>query len=122
MGTDPDENASEVEAYVDNLGLEQNLEGQLKDVNDALAKMETGEPMECARPPVKKLPLNRLEAYPGRADCSLKYFAMKPQKMLSQYSFCGLFFCSVCRAVASLVCDSSASCEYLCAIPVDLLE
>jgi|SRR6185369_16378651 len=42
MGTDPDENASEVEEYVDNLALENTLEAQLKDVSEALRKMEDG--------------------------------------------------------------------------------
>ncbi len=64
MGTDPDENASEVEEYVDNLGLEQNLEAQLKDVNDALAKMEAGTYGVCEETG-KEIPLDRLMAYPG---------------------------------------------------------
>ena len=64
MGTDPDENASEVEEYVDNLGLEQTLESQLKDVNDALEKMEKGTYGVCEATG-KEIPLNRLEAYPG---------------------------------------------------------
>ena len=40
IGTDRDENASEVEEYVDNLALEDNLEKQLAGVNKALEKME----------------------------------------------------------------------------------
>ena len=64
MGTDPDENASEVEEYVDNLGLEQTLETQLKDVNDALAKIEHGTYGVCEKTG-KEIPLERLEAYPG---------------------------------------------------------
>jgi DnaK suppressor protein len=64
MGTDPDENASEVEEYVDNLGLEQNLEAQLKDVNDALAKMEQGTYGICEKTGTE-IDLDRLEAYPG---------------------------------------------------------
>jgi DnaK suppressor protein len=64
MGNDPDENASEVEEYVDNLALEQTLESQLKDVNDALAKMEAGTYGICENTG-KEISLERLEAYPG---------------------------------------------------------
>ena len=64
MGTDPDENASEVEEYVDNLGLEQTLEGQLKDVTDALAKMEQGTYGICEKTG-KEIDADRLMAYPG---------------------------------------------------------
>ncbi|MFZ1626822.1 MAG: hypothetical protein WAT81_03415, partial [Candidatus Moraniibacteriota bacterium] len=42
IGTDPDENATEVEGYADNIAIEGTLEGELKDVNDALAKIEAG--------------------------------------------------------------------------------
>lgn len=64
MGTDPDENASEVEEYVDNLGLEQNLEGQLKDVTDALAKMEAGTYGLCETTG-EAIATDRLMAYPA---------------------------------------------------------
>jgi RNA polymerase-binding transcription factor DksA len=64
MGTDPDENASEVEEYVDNLGLEKNLEAQLKDVNDALAKMDHGTYGVCEETG-KDIAVERLEAYPA---------------------------------------------------------
>lgn len=64
MGTDPDENASEVEEYVDNLGLEQTLEGQLKDVTDALSKMEQGTYGICEKTG-KEIDIDRLMAYPG---------------------------------------------------------
>lgn len=64
IGTDPDENATEVEGYVDNLALEDNLEGQLRDVNDALAKMEKGVYGVCEKTG-KEIALDRLEAYPA---------------------------------------------------------
>jgi RNA polymerase-binding transcription factor DksA len=64
IGTDPDENATEVEGYVDNLALEDNLEGQLRDVNDALAKMEKGVYGICEKTG-KEIALDRLEAYPA---------------------------------------------------------
>ena len=64
MGTDEDENASEVEEYVDNLGLEQNLEAQLKDVHDALAKMEAGTYGVCETTG-QPIDTDRLMAYPA---------------------------------------------------------
>ncbi len=64
MGTDPDENASEVEEYVDNLGLEQNLEAQLKDVTDALGKMTTDRYGICETTG-EEISLDRLRAYPA---------------------------------------------------------
>lgn len=64
IGTDPDENASEVEEYVDNLALEQNLESQLKDVNDALEKMEKGTYGVCEQTG-KDIETERLKAYPA---------------------------------------------------------
>ncbi len=42
MGTDEEEQASEVEQYVDDIALESNLEAQLKDTLDALAKLDAG--------------------------------------------------------------------------------
>lgn len=64
MGTAPDENASEVEEYVDNLGLEQNLEAQLKDVDDALFKMEQGTYGVCEKTG-EVIDMDRLRAYPA---------------------------------------------------------
>lgn len=64
IGTDPDENATEVEEYVDNLALESNLEGQLKDVNDALEKMGKGVYGICERTG-KEISTDRLRAYPS---------------------------------------------------------
>ncbi|OGI14876.1 MAG: hypothetical protein A3E38_00780 [Candidatus Moranbacteria bacterium RIFCSPHIGHO2_12_FULL_54_9] len=64
IGPDPDENASEVEAYVDNLGLESNLEGQWKDVNDALEKMEKGTYGICEKTG-EEISAERLQAYPA---------------------------------------------------------
>ncbi len=64
MGDGEDESASEVEEYVDNLALEQTLESQLKDVNDALAKMEAGTYGICENTG-KEISLERLEAYPA---------------------------------------------------------
>jgi len=64
IGTDPDENATEVEGYVDNLGLESNLEAQLKDTNDALDKMNKGVYGICEKTG-KEIGTDRLIAYPS---------------------------------------------------------
>ncbi len=64
MGNDEDENASEVEEYVDNVAVEGTLETQLKDVNDALAKMEAGNYGVCEKTG-ELIPLERLQAYPA---------------------------------------------------------
>lgn len=64
IGTDPDENATEVEGYVDNLALENNLENQLKDVNDALEKMGKGVYGICEKTG-GEISLDRLRAYPA---------------------------------------------------------
>lgn len=64
IGTDPDENATEVEGYVDNIAIEGTLETELKEVNDALAKMETGTYGICEKTG-EEIPADRLEAYPA---------------------------------------------------------
>lgn len=64
MGSDEDENASEVEEYVDNVAVEGTLETQLKDVNDALAKMEAGNYGVCEKTG-EEIPLERLQVYPA---------------------------------------------------------
>lgn len=64
IGTDPDENATEVEGYVDNLGVESNLEGQLKDVLAALKKMDQGTYGVCEKTG-KEIGIERLKAYPA---------------------------------------------------------
>lgn len=64
IGTDLDESATEVEGYVDNLALESNLEGQLKDVIDALHKMEQGTYGIC-EDTGKEINPERLKVYPA---------------------------------------------------------
>lgn len=64
LGTDPDENASEVEGYIDNLGLESNFEAQLKDVNEALDKMSKGTYGICEKTG-EEISVDRLKAYPS---------------------------------------------------------
>jgi RNA polymerase-binding transcription factor DksA len=64
IGTDEDENATEVEEYVDNLALESNLEGQLRDVDDALAKIEQNTYGICEKTG-QEISIERLKAYPA---------------------------------------------------------
>lgn len=64
IGTDADENATEVENYVGNLGVEGALESELRDVSDALAKMDKGTYGVCEKTG-QMIPQNRLEAYPA---------------------------------------------------------
>lgn len=64
IGTDPEENATEVEGYVNNLALESNLENQLQDTNTALEKMEQGTYGICENTG-KEISVDRLKAYPA---------------------------------------------------------
>ena len=64
IGTGEDENATEVEGYVDNLAVEANLEQELRDVLDALDKMERETYGICEKTS-KEIPLDRLRAYPA---------------------------------------------------------
>jgi DnaK suppressor protein len=68
IGTDEDENASEVEEYTDNLALESALEKQLKDVEEALEKIEAGNYGKCENCGAN-IPMERLMAYPAAKKC-----------------------------------------------------
>jgi DnaK suppressor protein len=68
IGTDRDENATEVEDYSDKLGLENNLEGQLKDASDALKRMEGGSYGICENCH-EEIDIERLKAYPAAKTC-----------------------------------------------------
>lgn len=64
IGVAPDENATEVEEYVDNLGVESSLEAQLKDVLYALERMDKGS-YGLDETTGKEISLERLRAYPA---------------------------------------------------------
>ena len=64
IGTDTDENATEVENYVDNLAVEANLEHDLRDTLDALEKMERGTYGLCEKTGAE-ISVDRLRAYPA---------------------------------------------------------
>ncbi len=68
IGSSRDENATEVEGYVDDLALESNLEGQLKEVNDALEKVEKGNYGICENCG-QEISMDRLKAYPAAKVC-----------------------------------------------------
>lgn len=68
MGDDRDENASEVEEYVDNVALENNLEEQLKGINDALEKIKKDTYGVCEECGADISP-ERLEANPSARRC-----------------------------------------------------
>jgi len=64
IGTDMEDNVTEVEGYVDNLAVGANLEKELRDVLDALEKMETGTYGICEKTGAE-IPIERLRAYPA---------------------------------------------------------
>ena len=68
IGTDEDENASEVEEYTDNLAMESALEKQLKDIMEALNKIESGNYGKCENCGAN-IPAERLMAYPSAKKC-----------------------------------------------------
>lgn len=68
IGTDWEENASETEEYVDNLGVEDNLEKHLQDVHAALAEMAAGKYGLCANCG-QEIDLERLKVYPEARIC-----------------------------------------------------
>lgn len=68
IGTDWEENATEAEEYVDNLGVEDNLEKHLQDVNAALKEIEEGKYGICANCG-QEIDLERLRAYPEARTC-----------------------------------------------------
>ena len=68
IGSDREDNASEVEEYVDNVALESNLEEQLKEINNALEKIKNGPYGACEECGVDISP-ERLEANPSAEKC-----------------------------------------------------
>lgn len=68
IGTDEDDNASEVEEYADNLALENNLEKQLRDINEALVRIANGSYGKCDNCD-EEISIDRLRAYPAAKTC-----------------------------------------------------
>ena len=69
IGDDEDENATEVEEYTDNLALESVFEKQLKEISEALEKMEASNYGKCENCGAN-IPIERLKAYPAAKTCS----------------------------------------------------
>lgn len=70
VGDRPEENASEVEMYENNLGVEHQLEKDLAAINNALAKMDDGSYgicTNCGEP--QTIDVNRLKAFPEAMTC-----------------------------------------------------
>lgn len=68
LGKEADENATEVRDYADNLAIENDLEKQLKDVNDALERIERGTYGFCDNCQ-QEIDIERLRAYPAARTC-----------------------------------------------------
>lgn len=68
IGSSEDENASEVEEYTDNLAIENTLEKQLKEIDDALESLENGTYGKCQNCG-SEIPTERLLAYPSAKTC-----------------------------------------------------
>jgi DnaK suppressor protein len=68
IGRDIDDNITEVEQYTDNLSIEQTLAKRLKDINDALARMENGTYGICAECNTE-IETERLRANPAARRC-----------------------------------------------------
>lgn len=68
LGDKEDENANEVAQYSDNLTLERTLEKQLRDVNNALQRVDDGKYGVC-KYCNKEISAERLEARPTSSAC-----------------------------------------------------
>lgn len=71
LGSDSDENATEVSEYVDNLAVEKTLEKRLQEIKDALQRMEDGTYGFCSNCGEGKQEINieRLKANPAANTC-----------------------------------------------------
>ncbi|HMN19285.1 MAG TPA: TraR/DksA C4-type zinc finger protein [Candidatus Moranbacteria bacterium] len=69
IGTDEDDNASEVEEYAGNLAVENSLEKQLHEANEALERLKKGTYGKCVNCG-KEISLERLRAYPAASTCT----------------------------------------------------
>jgi RNA polymerase-binding protein DksA len=68
LGTDKDDNATEVDQYTQNLSVETALEKKLQEIIEALSRMEKGTYGKCENCG-KDIPLERLKAYPSAKTC-----------------------------------------------------
>ena len=68
IGSDKDDNATEVDQYTQNLSVENTLEKKLQVILEALAKMDAGTYGFCENCQ-KEIPLDRLRANPSAKTC-----------------------------------------------------
>ncbi len=68
IGTDKDDNATEVDQYTQNLSVENTLEKKLQEIIEALLMMEKGTYGFCENCQ-KEIPLDRLRANPSAKTC-----------------------------------------------------
>ena len=68
IGSGKEDNATEVDQYTQNLGVESTLEKNLQDVLDALEKIEKGTYGICENCQ-KEIPLERLRVNPSARTC-----------------------------------------------------
>lgn len=70
IGDRPEENASEVEMYENNLGVEHHLEKDLAAISEALSKMDDGTYGICANcGKSQTIDIERLKAFPEAKTC-----------------------------------------------------
>jgi RNA polymerase-binding transcription factor DksA len=68
VGTDKEDNATEVEMYTEKLSVETTLEKKLQDILGALERIENGTYGKCENCD-KDIPLDRLRANPSARTC-----------------------------------------------------
>jgi len=68
IGSDSDENATEVEEYTDHIAVENSLETQLADVHAALSRIDIHTYGTCEKCG-KDIDRDRLRAYPAARSC-----------------------------------------------------
>lgn len=68
IGTDREDNTTEVEEYTDNLPVEKTLEKKLHDIMSALKRIEDGSYGSCANCN-QEIPVERLRANPAATTC-----------------------------------------------------
>ncbi len=68
IGEEKDENATEVQMYANRLAVKEDLERQLKDVENALKKIEEHKYGICEKCG-KEIEIERLKAYPAAKTC-----------------------------------------------------
>ena len=68
IGTDKDDNATEVDQYTQNLSIENTLEKKLQTILEALEKMDQGKYGQCDNCG-QDIPVERLRANPSAKTC-----------------------------------------------------